>query len=214
MRTTILVLTRPSGKGQAVALGGLGFVVALEGRERILVLEEQLEARDVALLVGGHLGGEGAHRVGARVGRHVVVEGLRAPLEAERDAERVVDAARRRAVAHGLAAEIPAELPAGELGKRSPGGAQRDDFVLLAFLAPELLELRGERACAVATEEALQLGVAPRRFALEQKGIREQLRQVSWQQTRAHGATPCTTNVRRTGYVRCGGATAVMSQIS
>src|SRR6266850_6396681 len=68
--------TRPSGKRQAVALGGLGFLVALDGRERILVLEERLEARDVALLVGGHLGGEGAHGVGARVGRHVVVEGL------------------------------------------------------------------------------------------------------------------------------------------
>ena len=67
MRTTIPVLTKPSGERQAVALGGLGFVVALESRERILVLEEQLEARDVALLVGGHLGGEGAHRVGARL---------------------------------------------------------------------------------------------------------------------------------------------------
>src|SRR5262249_12063128 len=124
------------GERPPVSVCGFRVVVPLVSGERILVREQRLEAHDVTLLVGGHLGGEGAHGVGARVGRDVVVEGLRAPLEAQRDGERLGRVARRSAGADALAAEIPAELPAGELGEFAPRGAQRDDLVLLALLAP------------------------------------------------------------------------------
>src|ERR1051326_3194691 len=69
-------------------------------------------------------------------------------------------------------------------------------------------------ARAAAAQEALELGIAPGRLALEQQGIREQLRQVPWQQTRAHGATPCTPMYG--AHITCAGGagSALMSQSS
>src|SRR5262249_3694519 len=104
-----------------------------------------------------------------------------------------------------LAVKIPAGPPAGELGEALSRRPKGDHLVLLALLAPELLELVSERARAAPSQEALELGIAPGRLALEQQRIREELRQVPCQQTPAHGAPPSTPNVRGTGYVRQGG---------
>ncbi len=51
--------------------------------------EQRLELVDVALLVAGHLRGESAHCIRARIDGHVVVEGLRAALERKRHGDRV-----------------------------------------------------------------------------------------------------------------------------
>src|SRR5262245_6828574 len=155
----------------------------------------------MALLVGRHLGRECAHRIGARIGRDIAVEGLRAALERERHGERLGGVARGAPGLQAVRAEMPFELPAGELGKLAPGSTHLDELVLLALLASELLELVGQLALAAAAQEALELGITPRRLALEQQRVREQLRQIPWQQARAHVHAPqlqCTERTLRT----------------
>src|SRR5262249_58728476 len=100
-----------SGRRQPAILRGLD-VGGSEAGAQAFLGEERLEARDVALLVGGHLRGEGAHRVGARIRGDVVVERLRAPFERERDGERIGGGGRRRRGAHRPAArKTPARPP-------------------------------------------------------------------------------------------------------
>src|SRR5262245_9517107 len=191
-----------SGERQTVAFAELA-VGTRAGRR--LARDQRLEPRDVALLVGRHFRRKRAHRIGPRIRRDVVVEGLRATLEGERDRERLGRAPGDAPGLDAAVAEMPAELPAGELGKLASRGAERDDLVLLLLLAAELLELVRKLVLAAAAQEALELGVAPGCLALDEKGVREEFRQISWQKARAHvrnvrAARYAPLRPRRAGY--------------
>src|SRR5690606_15568927 len=105
-----------------------------------LALEEDFQPGDVPLLVGRHVGGEGAHFFVARVLDHVFVKALRASLESEGHRQRLARIARTRFLLRALR-EVPAELPAGKRRKLARRGAERHELVLLALFVTEPREL-------------------------------------------------------------------------
>src|SRR5258708_10212735 len=159
-----------------VELAAQGAGVFVGALRRLGLAREQLfEARDVTLLVRGHLGGESADVVVPGVLGDVDVEILRAPLGGKRELERVA-CARRRVDPVGVGPEVvPGVFPAGELRHLALGGAQRKGLVLLLLLAADLLELVGDVVEPDVPHETLQLDEALERLALARQRLRVEI---------------------------------------
>ena len=114
-----------------------------------------------------------------RILRDIRVEGLGAALGREPEHQRLARV-RRRDHLVGIGPEVvPGVFPARVGRQIAASGAEREQLELLALLAADLLELVRDVVHARVAHEALELGKALRRFALERNRARVQLRQVS-----------------------------------
>src|SRR5436190_507691 len=153
--------------------------------------QQLLEALHMALLVGRHLGGEGAHRVIVGMLGDIDVEVLRAPLGGERQHDRVARGLRQ---AHpvGIGTEVvPGVLPRRDRRQLALRGAEGERLVLLLLLAADALEFLGDDVEPGVAHGALELDEALERLALDGERVCIQFDQGLRQESLAHGSRGC-----------------------